>query len=229
MFHSFPPFFLRISYQKKPLRMGGLQSFSLDSQNVPERFFFGGCLPLNSWFGNGLVGGWQVFASKILEDSDTRRQVKYCAKWWVFEGFFLEFWPKKTWKKREKWSNLTTRGWNLEASNWPIWSLTNPTKPFIESKGFFPGNAMWSWMTILPGQKPRGGMCFSVRRISQNCLGMGLYESFMILASLKKRGYLQSGPLLVIDGVIFPTSGVMSLLTAGFQGPLCRIHHFFPS
>lgn len=65
--------------------------------------------------------------------------------------------------------------------------------------------------------------------LKKNCLGMGLYESFMILASLKKRGYLQSGPLLVIDGVIFPTSGVMSLLTAGFQGPLCRIHHFFPS
>lgn len=67
-FHSFPPIFLRISYQKKkPLRMGGLQSFSLDSQFRSD-FFCGGCLPLNGWFGNRFfwgVGGKLLFSGKI--------------------------------------------------------------------------------------------------------------------------------------------------------------------
>ena len=85
---------------------------------------------------------FKILASKILEDSDTRRQVKYYPKWWVFEGFFLIFAPEKPGRNGRKWSNLTTAGASFftsnlgeisRASNWPTSSLTNRAKPFIES------------------------------------------------------------------------------------------------
>lgn len=67
MYHSFPPLFLQFSYQKKTLRMGGLQSFSSDSQFRSD-FFSGDCLPFErliweSFFWGG-VGGKFLFQIK---------------------------------------------------------------------------------------------------------------------------------------------------------------------
>ena len=76
-----------------------------------------------------------------------------------------------------------------------------------------------------------GGSSFSVIVFFKKLFGGGSLRQFHDLCFEKKRGYLRSKPLLVIHGVITSTSGVITLLVlpTGVQGPLCKMHHFFPS
>lgn len=140
------------------------------------------------------------------------------------KDFFLIFDPEKPERNGRKWSNLTTAGTSFftsnlgeisRASNWPTSSLTNPAKPFIESEGIFVTSkrpiSTVNDDLILPWGKTKGRHVFFSDSFSKNGLGVGPYESFMIGVS-KKRRYLRSKPLLVIDGVITSTSGVITLL-----------------
>ena len=94
MFHFFPPLFLQFSYQKKTLRMGGLQSFSLDSQFRSD-FFSGGCLPFERLIWEKFCwGGWVAsFCFQVKSgcgDAFAGFHVGFFGGWWFYCTSLLE-------------------------------------------------------------------------------------------------------------------------------------------